>query len=224
MPYLVGHIKKTLSYLLENNFHPKQWGNVKEVRARIESGHGINKEISAGDKVTLQNVINTLNQAVPSEAILLSDVGEHKMEIAKNFQPKTPSQLIISNGFASMGLAIPGGIAAKLAKPNKPVICVTGDGGFLMNVAELETIHRLNLPLIMIVLSDGAFGLEKQMMRQKHLGDYGVYFTNPDFSTLAKSFGIKAIRLNNLQEIEKYINMAIEQKEIFLIDIPLNNN
>lgn len=221
MTELVGHIKQTLSLILSKSLSMKEWDDIKDRRERIEDGLGIRKDEVKDSHISLQNVIHTLNEAVPDTAFLISDVGEHKMEIAKKFQPKFPKRLIISNGFASMGVAIPGSIAAKLACPQEPVIAITGDGGFLMSFSELETARRLGLPLIIIVLNDGKLGLEKEMMLQKYPNEYGVYFSNPDFVSLANSFGLKGIRVNKLQDLNTSINSAIEKNEMLLIEIAL---
>jgi acetolactate synthase-1/2/3 large subunit len=153
---------------------------------------------------------------------VISDVGSHKVSIARTYQPKKPNKLIISNGLASMGIAIPGAIGANLACPNDPVICITGDGGALMNFAEIETAKRLGLSFIIIVLNDSMLKLEVQQMNKMFGESYGVTFQNPDFVQLAASFGIKGIRASSLVEFENILKEELlSVDEIVLIDVAL---
>jgi acetolactate synthase-1/2/3 large subunit len=135
-----------------------------------------------------------------------------------------PNRLIISNGLATMGIAIPGSIGAKLACPHDTVICITGDGGALMNFAEIETAKRLGLSFIIIVLNDSMLKLEVQQMNKKFGKSYGVTFQNPDFVQLAASFGIKGIRASNLGELENILKETLQYlEEIVLIDVTVQN-
>ena len=101
-----------------------------------------------------------LRRALAAEDILISDVGAHKLWIARSYPCVQPNTCIISNGFAAMGIAVPGAIAAKLLFPQRKVVAVTGDGGFLMNAQELETAVRLRLPIITVICNDGGYGLD----------------------------------------------------------------
>ena len=158
----------------------------------------------------------------PENTIVLSDVGAHKVSIARTYQPKKPNRLIISNGLATMGIAIPGSIGAKLACPDDPVICITGDGGALMNFAEIETAKRLGLSFIIIVLNDSMLKLEVQQMTKMFGESNGVTFQNPDFIQLAASFGIKGMQARNTVEFETIIKEALKTtNEIVLIEAVL---
>lgn len=142
---------------------------------------------------TVRGVLPTLREAMAPEDVLVSDVGSHKMAIAQNFPTYEPNTCIISNGLASMGIAVPGGLAADLAI-DANVVAATGDGGFLMNAAEIETATRLDCGFTIVVFVDDDYGLisEKQ---QAHTGEaFGTRLTNPDLVTFAESFGIDAHR------------------------------
>jgi acetolactate synthase-1/2/3 large subunit len=126
------------------------------------------------------------------EDILISDVGSHKLWIARTFPAYEPNSVLISNGLAAMGFALPAAVAAKLVHPDRKVVAVSGDGGFLMNVQELETAKRLNLAIVNVIFRDGGYNLI-QWKQQTRLGrESGVEFTNPDFVTLAQAFGARA--------------------------------
>ena len=173
--------------------------------------------------VTTENILHAIEQLSSEDTIVLSDVGAHKITIARTYQPTGPEGLVISNGLASMGIAIPGSIGAKLARPNASIICITGDGGALMNFAEIETAKRLGILIIIIVLNNHVLELERQMMDKRFGHSYGVAFGNPDFVILAESFGIKGVRPQTLGEFEEMLKAELlSQSEIVLIEVPLS--
>ena len=212
---LVGHIKKTLQSLNGAALTRKSWLPSGNLQAQIELNYGITKQ--KDESLTLDNVLKLIEMHSSEETIVISDVGAHKVSIAKTYQPKRPNRLIISNGLATMGIAIPGSIGAKLACPANPVICVTGDGGALMNFAEIETAKRLGLSFTIIVLDDSMLKLEVKQMNKKFGDHYGVTFQNPDFVQLARSFGITGVRPHSLSELETILTKP--QTEIVLIDL-----
>jgi acetolactate synthase-1/2/3 large subunit len=163
-----------------------------------------------------------IEKYMEKNTIVISDVGFHKVAIARTLQPKWPNRLIISNGLASMGIAIPGSIGAKLACSTDTVICITGDGGALMNFAEIETAKRLGLSFIIIVLNDSMLKLEVQQMNKRFGENYGATFQNPDFVKLAESFGIEGVRVTNLNDFENTLKEKLQSLDkIILIDAVL---
>lgn len=161
-----------------------------------------------------QKLIYDLRQILDPQDIVISDVGAHKMWIARHYHAIEPKTCIISNGFASMGIAVPGAVAAKLVHPNRKVVAVTGDGGLMMNLQELETAVRVGTPFVTIIFNDGGYGLIgwKQMDMFNHSSF--VDFTNPDFIGLAESMGLKGYRLHSTAEF------APTLKEALSLDIP----
>ena len=123
-----------------------------------------------------------------------------------------------------MGIAIPGSIGAKLACPKDPVICITGDGGALMNFAEIETAKRLGLSFVIIVINDSMLKLEVQQMNKQFGESYGLSFHNPNFVQLAESFGIKGTKAGNLDEFETILKETLQTlDEIVLIEVVMQN-
>ncbi|AGK54007.1 acetolactate synthase large subunit [Bacillus sp. 1NLA3E] len=221
---LVGNIKKTLQLLLESEIHPKSWVPTGNLQEQIKTAYQINRNPDKPSllPLTIENVLHIIEKYSSENTIVISDVGAHKVSIARTYQPKVPNKLIISNGLASMGIALPGSIGAKLACPNDPVICITGDGGALMNFAEIETAKRLGLALIIIVLNDSMLKLEVQQMNKMFGTNYGVTFQNPDFVQLAASFGIKGVRISDLRDFENVLKEKLQTlEEIVLIEIAL---
>lgn len=222
---LVGDLKATLKALISPDLPTKHWMPSENLKKRIQSTYQINKALEDKESLSIENILNVIESHSTEKTIVISDVGAHKVAIARTYQPKQGGRLIISNGFASMGISIPGSIGAKLACPLDPVICITGDGGALMNISELETAKRLGLSIIIIVINNLSLKLEEQMMEEKFFGQsFGVNFGNPDFLKLAESFGVKGVQPTDLPEFEQVLNEAlIRNNELMLIDLQIPN-
>lgn len=169
-----------------------------------------------------QRILRDLRDGLGRNDLVISDVGAHKMWIARMFLPAEPNTVIISNGFASMGIAVPGAIAAKLVDPARPVVAVCGDGGFLMNSHELETAVRLKVNPVIVVFNDNGFGLIQYKQLKKFGRTFGVEFGNPDLVKFAESFGVKAWRLGSAKEFRPVLAEALKQKGPSLIEIPID--
>ena len=218
----VGNIKKTLQCLNQSELTNKSWAPFGNLKETIMTAYQINDNQSKTiDKpFSIEQILHCIEQVTAENTIVVSDVGAHKVSIARTYQPQKLNRLIISNGLASMGIAIPGSIGAKLACPSDPIICITGDGGALMNFAEIETAKRLGLSFIIIVLNDSMLKMEVQQMLKSFGDSYGVTFQNPDFVQLATSFGIKGTKASNLEEFETCLKDSLQTlEEILLIEV-----
>ncbi|MGG3466909.1 acetolactate synthase large subunit [Neobacillus pocheonensis] len=222
---LVGNIKKTLQLLNQEDIPVKSWVPSGELQEKIKTAYQINNTHDTRTmSFTIENVLHSIETIATDNTIVISDVGDHKVSFARTYQPKQPDRIIISNGLASMGIALPGAIGAKLACPYDPVICITGDGGALMNFAEIETAKRLGLAFIIIVLNDSMLKLEVEQMNKMFGQNFGVTFQNPDFVQLAASFGIKGVQVNNLIEFEDILKEKYQSlDEIVLINAVIQN-
>jgi acetolactate synthase-1/2/3 large subunit len=180
----------------------------------------VTAEPDPDDPFSVRGTLPILRGAMADEDVLVSDVGSHKMAIAQAFPTYEPNTCIISNGLASMGISVPGGLAADLACGSN-VVAATGDGGFLMNAAEIETATRLGLGYTILLFNDDDYGLisEKQ---NEHLGEhFGTVLSNPDFVTFAESFGIEGYRPETWEELEGVLNETIPSGEMSLVEVRL---
>ncbi len=168
-----------------------------------------------------QRILADLRSVLADDDIIISDVGAHKLWLARLFPCLRPNTCIISNGFAAMGMAVPGAVAAKLVYPNRRVVAVTGDGGFLMNSQELETAARLKTPFVVLVFSDCSYGL----IRWKQIQQFGrpafVDFHNPDFVKYAESFGANGCRIESAAELAPALRTALGANKLTIIDCPV---
>ncbi|PWJ61377.1 MULTISPECIES: acetolactate synthase large subunit [unclassified Fibrobacter] len=169
-----------------------------------------------------QKILHDIRIVMGEDDILLSDVGAHKMWIARQYHCYHPNTCIISNGFATMGIAVPGAIAAKLLNPEKKVLAVTGDGGFMMNSQELETAYREKIPFVTLVFTDGNYGLIKWKQEERYGDSYAIDFTNPDFVKYAESMHLKGYRIERTEDIIPTLREAFEQDVPSIIECPVD--
>ncbi|NOR81038.1 MAG: acetolactate synthase large subunit [Methyloprofundus sp.] len=169
-----------------------------------------------------QRILYDTRKALGDEDILISDVGAHKMWIARLYRCEAPNTCIISNGFASMGIGVPGAIAAKLVHPERKVLTITGDAGFMMNSQEIETALRYKIPIVIMIWNDSEYGLIK-WHQQRRFGRTGfIEFTNPDFVKYAESFGAKGYRVNAADELLPTLQQAFTDNTVVVIDVPVD--
>ena len=169
-----------------------------------------------------QRILRDLRAHMGREDILISDVGSHKLWIARTYPAYEPNTVLISNGFAAMGFALPAAISAKLVHPEKKVVAVSGDGGFLMNCQELETAQRLGLAVVNVIFRDGGYNLI-QWKQQTHLGrESGVTFGNPDFVELARAFGAKGYRVDSARQLGPILAEAMAHPGPSIVDVPVD--
>ena len=169
-----------------------------------------------------QKIIWDLRTAMDLEDIVICDVGAHKMWMSRMFRCEYPNTCIISNGFASMGIAVPGAIAAKLAFPQRKVVAVTGDAGFLMNSQEIETAMRLHIPIVILIWNDASYGLIEWKQQNQFGRTSNVKFTNPDFVQYAQSFGATGVRIERTEDLMPELNAALERDTVTVIDCPVD--
>ncbi|NOX27025.1 MAG: acetolactate synthase large subunit [Gammaproteobacteria bacterium] len=169
-----------------------------------------------------QKIIWDLRTAMNLDDIVICDVGAHKMWMARMFRCEHPNTCIISNGFASMGIAVPGAIAAKLTYPNKRVVAVTGDAGFMMNSQEIETAIRINTPIVILIWNDASYGLIEWKQKNQFGRTSNVEFNNPDFVMYAESFGAKGYRIEQAEDLLPTLEKALADDVVSIIDCPVD--
>jgi len=217
---VVGDIKHALLRIGELAT-PQQGHRMRPLRdALIEEMNACKED--DGFPVKPQKIIWDLRTALELDDIVVCDVGAHKMWMARMFRCEHPNTCIISNGFASMGIALPGAVAAKLAFPHRKVVAVTGDAGFLMNAQELETAVRLRLPLVVLIWNDDGYGL----IKWKQMNNFGrpahVDFTNPDYIKFAESFGARGYRVERAADLLPTLEQALQDDVVSVIDCPVD--
>jgi len=169
-----------------------------------------------------QKAIAEMRRALGPQDIVVSDVGAHKVWVARLYQAWEPNTVIISNGFAAMGISLPGAIAAKLVHPDRKVVALCGDGGFLMNSQELETAKRIGANVTVVIWRDDAYGLIDWKQRNEFGKPFGVEFGNPDFVAYAESFGIAGFRVGSAADLYPTLMRALDVPGPSLVEIPID--
>ena len=217
---LVGEIGETLTHLTRQ-VKPRPDNFAKRIRDIIVS------EAEAGARddsypFKPKRILQDLRKALRRDDILVSDVGDHKLWISRLFPTYEPNTVLVSNGYASMGIGVPGAIAAKLVHPQRRVVAACGDGGFLMTAHELETSHRLGANIVAVVFHDNAYGSIKRKQLARFGRTSGVDFGNPDFVKLAEAFGVQGYHPQGASEFLPLLESALELRKTAVIDVPVD--
>lgn len=218
---LVGNIEHTIACLSEQTKSRKAVQYYQELRRYIFQDL---EENAHNDAFPLkpQRILHDVRKVMGEDDILISDVGAHKIWVARMYPAWKPNTVIISNGFAAMGIAVPGAIAAKMVYPDRRVLALVGDGGFLMNAQELETAKRCGAPFVSLIFNDGGYGLIDWKQIKQFGEPFGVYFGNPDFVKLADAFGMKGYRVESPRDLLPILEEAFKQKSGAIIDCPVD--
>jgi acetolactate synthase-1/2/3 large subunit len=216
---IVGDIKGILVALSATGTYQSEWdpAYLKIVREKIQS-----KLSDSGDALPLHHIIRTTREKTPLDGVLCTDVGAYNSMAHYQWQVHQPNTYFVSKGLSTMGFALPAAIGAQLALPDRKVICFIGDGSFLMCLHELAVCARLNLPIVIVVFSDGALGLIKEKQKNAGMAPAGVQLENPDFVLVIKAFGGQGIRVKTAGEFDQAIETAINGRRLTLIEAVLN--
>lgn len=217
---VIGHIGNSLKRIAEqatyhegNKLRPLREALIAEMREfRNDTSFPVKP----------QKIIWDLRTALAEDGIVISDVGAHKMWMARVFRCEQPNTCIISNGFASMGIAVPGAIGSRFAFPDRQVVAVTGDAGFLMNSQEIETALRFKKAIVILIWNDSQYGLIawKQMSQFKRTSN--IDFNNPDLVAYAESFGAKGYRVEKTEDLLPILKKALADNTVSIIDCPVD--
>jgi acetolactate synthase-1/2/3 large subunit len=171
---------------------------------------------------TPQRIVSDIRTTVADDSIISLDNGMYKIWFARNFKAIQPDSLLLDNALASMGAGLPVAIAAKLLYPERQVVAVCGDGGFMMNSQEMETAIRLKLHLVVIILRDNGYGMIKWKQGGMGLPDFGLDFLNPDFIHYAQSYGANGYRVSRGGELVELLTECLRQPGLHLIEVPVD--
>lgn len=169
-----------------------------------------------------QALVSLLREHLAAEDIVTLDNGVYKIWFARNYECYAPNTMLLDNALATMGAGLPSAMAAKQLHPDRKVVSVNGDGGFLMNSQELETAVRMGLDLVVIILTDNAYGMIKWKQEGEGFDNFGLDFGNPDFVEYANSFGAIGHRAESHAHFVEVLNTALNGKGVHLIDLPID--
>jgi acetolactate synthase I/II/III large subunit len=172
--------------------------------------------------VTPQRLVHDIRAAMPDDGIACLDNGMYKIWFARNYRTHVANTLLLDNALATMGAGLPSAIAAKLLNPQRRVLAICGDGGFMMNSQELETAVRLKLDLVVLIIVDQAYGMIRWKQAVDHFPDFGMTFGNPDFVAYARSYGAQGHQISAVADLIPTLEAAYAAGGVHLVAVPID--
>ena len=200
-------------------------GKIPHAQALLPLREGILDRIAARateDRFTPQRLVHDVREVMPADGILSLDNGMYKIWFARNYRTRVANTLLLDNALATMGAGLPAAIMAAMLYPQRRVMAVCGDGGFMMNSQELETAVRLKLNLVVLILEDNAFGMIRWKQSVDQFPDFGMTFGNPDFVIYAKAYGATGTRVNAVAELRPILEKAFTDGGVQLVVVPID--
>ncbi|MEE4279455.1 MAG: acetolactate synthase large subunit [Halieaceae bacterium] len=220
---VVGDIANSIWQLKERVSAQAHWDfSLFRAAREAEIAHRSASESDDRFPVLPERLVRAVRSAVPREGIVTLDNGVYKIWFARNFPAAHAKTLLLDNALATMGAGLPSAMAAKLVYPDRPVVSVCGDGGFMMNSQEVETAVRLGLHLVVLVLRDDAYGMIKWKQADGGFDDFGLDYGNPDFVRYAEAYGARGWRLEATDGLEALITRCLDEPAVHIIDVPVD--
>ena len=200
-------------------------GKIPHAQALLPLREGILNRIAARateDRLTPQRLVHDVRKVMPPDGILALDNGMYKIWFARNYRTQVANTLLLDNALATMGAGLPSAMMAALLYPERRVMAVCGDGGFMMNSQELETAIRLQLNLVVLIIEDNAFGMIRWKQAVDKFTDFGMTFGNPDFVRYAAAYGAQATRVSTAGELAPALENAFAGGGVHLVIVPID--
>lgn len=191
------------------------------VRDEVRS-HVMEKAEDTGFPVIPQRFVQDVRAAMPDDGIIALDNGMYKIWFARNYRTQVAQTVLLDNALATMGAGLPSAMMASMLYPDRNVMAIAGDGGFMMNSQEMETAVRLNLNLVVLVLNDNSYGMIRWKQGDAGFPDWGLEYNNPDFVAYAEAYGAKGHRVSKTGELTGLIQSCFKKGGVHLIDLPID--
>jgi acetolactate synthase I/II/III large subunit len=219
---VVGDVGPSLELLAD-----RVEGRLHKAGALLNLREGIHKRIRAGSEEarfppTPQRLVHDIREVIPEDGIVALDNGMYKIWFARNYRTWVANTLLLDNALATMGAGLPSAMMAAMLYPERRVLAVCGDGGFMMNSQELETAVRLKLNLVVLVLDDGAYGMIRWKQSVDNFADFGMTFGNPDFVRYAEAYGAKGHRVGATEDLVPTLEAAFKAGGVHLVAVPID--
>ena len=220
---VVGDIANSVWQVTERIEKQACWDFTRfmQVRAAAEE-HLLEGADDARFPIYPQRLVADVRRVMPDDGILALDNGIYKLWFARNYQARRPNTVLLDNALATMGAGLPSAMAARLVHPDRQIMAVCGDGGFMMNSQELETAVRLKMNLVVLILRDDAYGMIKWKQAHMGLADFGLNVGNPDFVQYAESYGAHGHRIENAAELVPKMELCHRTPGVHVIDVPVD--
>ena len=220
---VVGDIANAIWQIKEDIVPQGRWDFSRMTLARQAADEHAAQ--SAGDArfpIYPQYLVDQIRKAMPSDGILALDNGVYKIWFARNYAAHAPNTVLLDNALATMGAGLPSAMASCMVYPDRKVMAVCGDGGFMMNSQELETAVRLKLNLVVVILNDGGYGMIRWKQANMGFADWGLTYGNPDFVKYADSYGARGSRVTSAKELPELLRKCLSSPGVQLLEVPVD--
>ncbi len=220
---VVGDIGNALWQMTQKITPQSHWDFSTFTKVKIKLDAHIARDAKSDSFPLLpQRIVADVRAAMPDDGIVCLDNGMYKLWFARHYAAYETNTLLVDNALATMGAGLPSAMAAKMINPNRKVIAVCGDGGFMMNSQDLETAVRLGLDLTIIIVNDNGYGMIQWKQESMGYDSFGLSFGNPDFVKYAEAYGAKGHRVQSAKEFQRLLEKCLNSKGIHVIEVPID--
>jgi len=220
---VVGDIGNAIWQIKEAISVQPHWDFAPMMRARAaEIAHTAKSVGDARHPIYPQYLVAQVREAMPADGIICLDNGVYKIWFARNYAARAANTVLLDNALATMGAGLPSAMASAMVYPDRRVMAICGDGGFMMNSQELETAVRLELNLTVLILNDNAYGMIRWKQANMGFADFGLTYANPDFVKYAESYGARGYRCAAAKDLPALLRKALDEPGVSLIEAPMD--
>jgi acetolactate synthase-1/2/3 large subunit len=220
---VIGDIANAIWQIKEDIVPSGAWNFDKMMKARAaEVAHTAQLCVDDRFPIFPPCLVQRVREAMPADGIICLDNGVYKIWFARNYPARAPNTVLLDNALATMGAGLPSAMASKMVHPEKKVMAICGDGGFMMNSQEMETAVRLGLDITILILRDDAYGMIRWKQANMGFADFGLTYGNPDFVKYAESYGAHGHRVESAEMLPDLLRNCLETPGVHLIDCPID--
>jgi len=220
---VVGDIANAIWQIKEHIMAQPGWDFAKMMKAReAEIVHADSLKGDMRCPIYPPYLVEQIRQVMPSNGIICLDNGVYKIWFARNYRAHMPNTVLLDNALATMGAGLPSAMASAMVYPDRKVMAICGDGGFMMNSQEMETAVRLKLNITVLILNDSSYGMIRWKQANMGFKDWGLTYNNPDFVKYAESYGAKGHRVTSAKQLPELLKSCLDTPGVHLVDCPID--
>ncbi|MGJ8536085.1 MAG: acetolactate synthase large subunit [Parasphingopyxis sp.] len=220
---VIGDIANAIWQIKEDILPQGHWNFDKMLKARAaEVEHTASLDDDMRHPIYPPHLVKAVREAMPADGIIALDNGVYKIWFARNYNARQPNTVLLDNALATMGAGLPSAMGSAMVYPDRKIMAICGDGGFMMNSQEMETAVRLGLNITVLILRDDAYGMIRWKQANMGFKDYGLTFGNPDFVKYAESYGANGHRVESANHLKELLDSCLGSEGVHLIDCPVD--